>query len=88
MYMAMALVVAALATEADASRRRNQKFWKSRRRDRNRNTDGDDFFRSSDGDLIYVGKGAAAGHQVNMGFKFPTRPTTVSRPTLNDCFST
>ena len=82
--VALALVVAVSATETDAAaRRRNQKFWKSRQRDRNSNSD-DDFFRSSDGDLVYVGKGAAAGHQVNMGFKFPTRPTTVSGPTSTE----
>ena len=76
--VALVLLVAASMLEAGAarSRRRNQKFWKGRQRfDRNN----DDYYRSSDGDLVYVGKGAAGGHQVNMGFKFPTQPTTVSR---------
>jgi len=75
--VALALVVVAVAasTTDAAARRRNQKFWKMNRQNRDRN--GDDFFRSSDGDLVYVGKGAAGkGQQVNMGFKFPTRPTT------------
>ena len=66
----MALVVAALATEAYGGRRRNQKFWKSRRRDRDRNSADDDFFR--------WGKGAAAGRQANMAFKLPDGRTTVS----------
>ena len=69
--IALALVVAALATEADAGRRRNQKFWKSRRRDRDRNSANDDFFR--------WGKGAAAGRQANMAFKLPDGRTTVSK---------
>ena len=68
--IALALVVAALATEADAGRRRNQKFWKSRRRDRDRNSANDDFFR--------WGKGTAAGRQANMAFKLPDGRTTVS----------
>lgn len=87
--MALALVVVAVAasTTDAAARRRNQKFWKMNRQNRDRN--GDDFFRSSDGDLVYVGKGAAGkGQQVNMGFKFPTRPTTVSKRTKLTIFYT